>query len=81
VAIEPFYIFTGADAGKPLPYAAQIERSARWNGRDARTGASHLAFWEDLLTLGAPLADLRQDQVDNLFLGRSLLQLPRRIAC
>jgi hypothetical protein len=80
MTIEPFYIFTGADAKKPLPYAAQIERSARWNGRDAKTGASHLLFWEDFLTLGAPLADLRQDEVDHLFLGRSLLQLPRQVA-
>jgi hypothetical protein len=80
VAIEPFYIFAGADACKPLPYAAQIERSSRWNGRDARTGASHLTFWEDFLTAGAPLVDLRQDGVDNLFLGRSLLQLPSQAA-
>jgi hypothetical protein len=79
VAIEPFYIFTGADAKKPLPYAAQIERSARWNGRDARIGATHLTFWEDFLTRGAPLADLHQEQLDNLSLGRSLLQLPARI--
>jgi hypothetical protein len=80
VAIEPFYIFTGADARKPLPFAAQIERSSRWNGRDARTGASHLTFWEDVFTAGAPLVDLRQDGVDNLFLGRSLLQLPSQAA-
>ncbi|MBV9431446.1 MAG: hypothetical protein JO137_06460 [Hyphomicrobiales bacterium] len=80
VAIDPFYIFTGADAKKPLPFAAQIERSSRWNGRDAKTGATHLTFWEDFLTLGAPLVDLRQENVDNLFLGRSLLQLPRRSA-
>jgi hypothetical protein len=80
VAIDPFYIFTGADAKKPLPFAAQIERSNRWNGRDAKTGSGHLTFWEDFLTLGAPLVDLRQDSVDNLFLGRSFLQLPRQAA-
>jgi hypothetical protein len=80
VAIDPFYIFTGSDAKKPLPFAAQIERSNRWNGRDAKTGSGHLTFWEDFLTLGEPLVDLRQENVDNLFLGRSLLQLPRRSA-
>jgi hypothetical protein len=80
VAIEPFYIFTGADAKKPLPYAAQIERSSRWNGRDAKTGTPHLTFWEDFLTLGEPLADLRQDGADSLLIGRSLLQLPRQVA-
>jgi hypothetical protein len=80
IAVEPFYIFTGADARKPLPYAAQIERSSRWNGRDAKTGDGHLAFWEDFLTLGAPLADLRDHEIDTLLLGRSLLQLPRQIA-
>lgn len=80
VSIDPFYIFTGSDAKKPLPFAAQIERSNRWNGRDAKTGSGHLTFWEDFLTLGAPLVDLRQDNVDNLFLGRSLLQLPRQLA-
>ncbi|MBV8963584.1 MAG: hypothetical protein JOY97_10885 [Hyphomicrobiales bacterium] len=80
VAIDPFYIFTGSDAKKPLPFAAQIERSTRWNGRDAKTGRSHLTFWEDFLTLGEPLVDLRQENVDNLFLGRSLLQLPRQLA-
>jgi hypothetical protein len=80
MAIEPFYIFTGVDAKKPLPYAAQIERLSRWNGRDAKTGNGHLTFWEDFLTLGAPIADLREDAVDNLLLGRSLLQLPRQMA-
>jgi hypothetical protein len=80
VEIEPFYIFTGADAKKPLPYAAQIERSSRWNGRDAKTGNGHLAFWEDFLTMGAPLADLREKEINDLLLGRSLLQLPRQIA-
>ena len=53
VAIDPFYIFTGSDAKKPLPSLAQIERSNRWNGRDAKTGSGHLTFWEDFLTLGA----------------------------
>jgi len=80
VSIDPFYIFTGVDAKKPLPYAAQIERSSRWNGREAKTGGSHLTFWEDFLTTGAPLVDLRDEHVDNLFLGRSLLQLPRQAA-
>jgi hypothetical protein len=80
VAIEPFYIFTGPDAKKPLPYAAQIERSSRWNGRDAKTGNGHLAFWQDFLTLGSQLVDLRESEIDDLLLGRSLLDLPRQIA-
>jgi hypothetical protein len=77
VAIEPFYIFTGADTSRPLPFAAQIEISELWHGRDTKTGAAHLEFWEDFLTMGAPLADLRSDHVDSLFLGRPLLRLPQ----
>jgi hypothetical protein len=76
VAIKPFYIFTGSDAKKPLPYAAQIEQSQRWNGRDVKTGDSHLAFWRDFLTAGASLVDLREEHVDNLFLGCQLVEFP-----
>jgi hypothetical protein len=71
-----FQIVTGSDAKKPLPFAEQIERSNRWNGRDVKIGAGHLAFWEDFLTSGAPIVDLSLDGVDNLLLGRSLLQFP-----
>ncbi len=77
VQIEPFYIFTGSDAKKPLPFAEQIERSNRWSGRDVKIGASHFAFWEDYLTSGTPIADLSPEGAKNLFLGRSFLQLPR----
>jgi hypothetical protein len=78
VAIDPFYIFTGPQASKPLPYAVQIEHSSRWNGRDAKTGASHLAFWRDFLTGGASVTDLSQDGVQGLSLARSLMELPGR---
>ena len=80
VQLEPFFIFTGSDAKKPLPFVEQIERSNRWNGRDVKIGAGHLAFWEDFLTSGAPIVDLSLDGVDNLLLGRSLLQLPSQTA-
>ena len=52
VQLEPFYIFTGSDANKPLPFAEQIERSSHWNGRDVKIGARHLAFWERLPDIG-----------------------------
>jgi hypothetical protein len=74
VAIAPFYIFTGPDAGKPLPFAAQIEQSKRWNGRDVKTGKSHLRFWQDFLARGKPLVDLREKHIDNLFLGACLVE-------
>jgi hypothetical protein len=74
VTIAPFYIFTGPDAEKPLPFAAQIERSNRWNGRDTKTGKSHLLFWEDFLAKGKPLVDLREEHIDGLFLGGSLIE-------
>jgi len=77
VQLEPFYIFTGSDANKPLPFAEQIERSSHWNGRDVKIGARHLAFWEDYLTSGTPLADLSPGGAINLVLGRSFLQLPQ----
>jgi hypothetical protein len=80
VTLTPFYVFTGSNAKKPLSFAEQIARASRWNGRDVKTGIGHLTFWEDFLTSGAPIVDLRQDGVDNLLLGRSLLQLPRQPA-
>jgi hypothetical protein len=67
VAIEPFFLFTGPTATKPLPYAVQIEYSKHWN---AKTGMNHLTFWLDFLTRGEPLVDLRDEHVHNLFLGR-----------
>jgi hypothetical protein len=74
VAIEPFFLFTGPNATKPLPYAAQIAHSKHWN---TKTGIKDLTFWIDFLTKGEAFVDLRDEHVDNLFLGRSLLQIRR----
>jgi hypothetical protein len=74
VAITPFYICTGADSKTPLSFALQIELSKRWNGRDVKTGRGHFLFWRDFLARGAPLVDLREEHIDNLFLGGSLAE-------
>jgi hypothetical protein len=74
VAIEPFFLFTGPDTRKPLPYAVQITHSKHWN---TKTGMNHLTFWVDFLTKGEAFIDLRDERVHNLFLGRSLLRIPR----
>jgi hypothetical protein len=74
VAIEPFFLFTGPDTRKPLPYAVQITHSKHWN---TKTGMNHLTFWVDFLTKGEAFVDLRDDHVHNLFLGRSLLRIAR----
>jgi hypothetical protein len=70
VAMEPFFLFTGPDASKPLPYAAQNVHSKH---HSTKTGQSHLSFWIDFLSSGAALIDLRDRYVDTLFLGRALV--------
>ena len=67
VAIEPFFLFTGPDATKPLPYAQQIANSEHYNTKAA---IKNMNFWVDFLTNGEALIDLRDTFVDNLFLGR-----------
>jgi hypothetical protein len=74
VAIEPFFLFTGPDTRKPLPYAIQVAHSKHWN---TKTEMNHLTFWVDFLTKGEAFVDLRDEHVHNLFLGRSLLQIRR----
>jgi len=78
VAIEPFYLFTGGDASKPVSYNRQTAYSKEWGGRDVKTGASHLAFWEDFLT-GGSTADLEQDPVQTLLLRGPSLRLPQPV--
>jgi hypothetical protein len=73
VAVDPFFLFTGPDTRKPLPYAVQIMHSKHWS---TKTGMSHLTFWVEFLTKGEAFVDLRDEHVHNLFLGRSLLQIP-----
>jgi hypothetical protein len=71
VALEPFFLFTGPDTRKPLPYAAQNVHSRH---HSTKTDPSHLGFWVDFLASGAPIIDLRDPHVDNLFLGRALVR-------
>jgi hypothetical protein len=71
LSLSPFFIYTAADAAKPLPFAVQIELSREWGGRSAKTGPSHCAFWQDLLAFGTPFVDLRDERTDMLLIGRA----------